>query len=196
MWRKKKCQKKLQELVKSDEYEVYFQDECHFKLTLTIIRTWFLTGSQPEIKSPTGRFKMSVFGALGINGQLILDQSEIFNAVTFQKFLEKIVLKATVGVNNDGKKRKILLVLDNARYHHAKIIQPWLEEMKDVIELFFLSPYSPDLNAIEMLWKKTRRAVTHNRFFESLDNLKYDLKMYWNQFAIVNKELKLLTAFI
>lgn len=131
MWRKKKCQKKLQELVKSDEYEVYFQDECHFKLTLTIIRTWFLTGSQPEIKSPTGRFKMSVFGALGINGQLILDQSEIFNAVTFQKFLEKIVLKATVGVNNDGKKRKILLVLDNARYHHAKIIQPWLEEMKD-----------------------------------------------------------------
>lgn len=196
MWRKKKCQKKLQELVKSDEYEVYFQDECHFKLTLTIIRTWFLTGSQPEIKSPTGRFKMSVFGALGINGQLILDQSEIFNAVTFQKFLEKIVLKATVGVNNDGKKRKILLVLDNARYHHAKIIQPWLEEKKDVIELFFLPPYSPDLNAIEMLWKKTRRAVTHNRFFESLDNLKYDLKMYWNQFAIVNKELKLLTAFI
>jgi transposase len=139
---------------------------------------------------------MSVFGALGVNGQLILEQSEIFNAITFQKFLEKIVIEATVGVNNNGCKKKILLVLDNARYHHAKIIQPWLENMKDVIELFFLPPYSPDLNAIEMLWKKTRRAVTHNRFFESLDNLKYDLKMYWNQFATVNEELKRLTAFI
>jgi DDE superfamily endonuclease len=172
---------------------VYFQDECHFKLTLTIIRAWFLKGSFPEIKSPTDRFKMSV---LGVNGQLILEQSAIFNAITFQEFLEKIVIQATVGVNNNGRKKKILLVLDNARYHHAKIIQPWLEEMQDVIELFFLPPYSPDLNAIEMLWKKTRRAVTHNRFFESLDNLKYDLKMYWNQFAMVNEELKLLTAFI
>ena len=139
---------------------------------------------------------MSVFGALGVNGQLILDQSEIFNAVTFQKFLEKTVIEATVGVNNYGRKKKILVVLDNAKYHHAKIIQPWLEEMKDVIELFFLPPYSPDLNAIEMLWKKTRRDVTHNRFFESLDNLKYDLKMYWNQFTNINDELKSLTAFI
>lgn len=196
MRQKKRCQKKLQEIVKSNDYEVYFQDECHFKLTLTIIRAWFLKGSFPEIKSPTDRFKMSVFGALGMNGQLILDQSDIFNAVTFQKFLEKIVFEATVGVNNNGRKRKILVVLDNARYHHAKIIQPWLEEMKDVIELFFLPPYSPDLNAIEMLWKKTRRAVTHNRFFESLDNLKYDLKMYWNQFTSINEELKALTAFI
>jgi transposase len=139
---------------------------------------------------------MSVFGALGVNGQLILDQSAIFNAITFQKFIEKILTEATVGINNNGRKKKILLVLDNARYHHAKIIQPWLKEMKDVIELFFLPPYSPDLNAIEMLWKKTRRAVTHNRFFESLDDLKYDLKMYWNQFATVNEELKTLTAFI
>jgi transposase len=105
-------------------------------------------------------------------------------------------LKQNLGINDFGKKRKILLVLDNAKYHHAKIIQPWLEEMKDILELFFLPPYSPDLNAIEMLWKKTRRAVTHNRFFESLDNLKYDLKMYWNQFYKINEELKLLTAFI
>lgn len=196
MRQKKRRQKKLQEIVKSNDYEVYFQDECHFKLTLTIIRAWFLKGSFPEIKSPTDRFKMSVFGALGMNGQLILEQSDIFNAVTFQKFLEKIVFESTVGVNNNGRKRKILVVLDNARYHHAKIIQPWLEEMKDVIELFFLPPYSPDLNAIEMLWKKTRRAVTHNRFFECLDNLKYDLKMYWNQFTSINEELKSLTAFI
>jgi hypothetical protein len=139
---------------------------------------------------------MSVFGAMGVNGQLITQQSDIFNAVTFKEFLEKITLEATVGTNDLGLKKKILLILDNARYHHAKLIQPWLEEMKDVIELFFLPPYSPDLNAIEMLWKKTRRAVTHNRFFESLDNLKYDLKMYWNQFAKINEVLKTLTAFI
>jgi transposase len=165
-------------------------------MTLTIIRAWFLAGTCPEIKSPTDRYKISVFGALSGNGQLITLQNEVFNAQTFQLFLEKLVFEAEVGSNKKGKKRKILLVLDNAKYHHAKLLQPWLEEMKDVLELMFLPPYSPDLNAIEMMWKKTRRNVTHNRFFESLDALRYDLQMYWSQFINPNEELKSLTAVI
>ena len=51
---------------------------------------------------------MSVFGALGMNGQLILEQSDVFNAITFQNFLEKVVLESTVGMNKNGKKRKVL----------------------------------------------------------------------------------------
>ena len=139
---------------------------------------------------------MSVFGAMGQNGQLIFSQSEVFNAQTFKDFLMLLVLYACVGVKSNGKKKKILLVLDNARYHHALLLQPWLESMSDVLELFFLPAYSPDLNAIEMLWKKTRRAVTHNRFYENIEKLKYDLSMYWNQFKKPSKNLSKLTAFI
>ena len=182
--------------MQSDEYEVYYQDEVHFKQTLTIIRAWFLSGIIPTIKSPSGRKKMSVFGAMGVNGQFIFQQSEVFNAITFQQFLEKLLMEAKVCKNKYGENKKILLVLDNAKYHHAKLIKPWLEQMDDVIELCFLPPYSPDLNAIEMLWKKTRRAVTHNRHFESIDSLMYDLRMYWSQFLNPNEELKLLTEFI
>ena len=155
-----------------------------------------MVGTCPEIKSPTDRFKVSVFGALGKNGQLITLQNEVFNAETFKLFLEKLLFEAEVGRNKTGKKKKILLILDNAKYHHAKLLQPWLKEMKDVLELMFLPPYSPDLNAIETMWKKTRRNVTHNRFFESLDNLCYDLKMYWLIFCKPNEILKPLTAFI
>ena len=86
--------------------------------------------------------------------------------------------------------------MDNAKYHYAKILQPWLEYVSEVLELFFLPPYSPDLNPIEMLWKKTRRNVTHNRFFESLQALCFDLKMYWSTFALPNDELQKLSAFI
>jgi transposase len=120
-------------------------------LTLSIIRAWFLAGSCPEIKSPVERFKVSIFGAMGVNGQLITYQNEQFNAATFQGFLETFLAEAQVGRTKEGKRKKLLLVLDNARYHHAKILQPWLESVSDVLELFFLPPYSPDLNAIEML---------------------------------------------
>lgn len=111
-------------------------------------------------------------------------------------FLNKLVNTAEVGFNKKGKKKKILLILDNAKYHHAILLKPWLKAMESKIELLFLPPYSPDLNAIEMFWKKTRRSVTHNRFFESLDCLCYDLQMYWSNYEKPNQELKTLTAFI
>jgi len=196
MKKRKPNQKKLQEKIASGDYEVFFEDECHFKLTLTIIRAWFLAGSHPEIKSPVDRFKVSIFGAMGRNGQLVTLENEKFDAETFQLFLSKLLLEAQVGRKTTGEKKKILLVLDNAKYHHAKILQPWLEQVEEVLELFFLPPYSPDLNPIEMLWKKTRRNVTHNRFFESLQALCYDLKLYWGMFALPNDELMKLSAFI
>jgi transposase len=34
------------------------------------------------------------------------------------------------------------------------------------LEVFPLPKYSPELNAQERLWHYTRRAATHNRFFE------------------------------
>jgi len=196
MKKRKSSQKKLQEKIASNDYEVFFEDECHFKLTLTIIRAWFLAGSCPEIKSPADRFKVSIFGAMGRNGQLITLENDTFNAETFRLFLMKLLLKAETGRKKDGRKKKILLVLDNARYHHAKILQPWLNEVSDLLELFFLPPYSPDLNPIEMLWKKTRRNVTHNRCFNSIQALCYNLKQYWIQFDKPNDELMKLSAFI
>ena len=178
--------------MKTGDYELFYEDECHFKLTLSIIRAWFLSGTQPEIKSPVDRFKVSIFGAMGKNGQLITLENELFNAETFRMFLDKLTRDAHVGIKKDGSRKKILLVLDNAKYHHAKILHPWLEDVSDVLELFFLPPYSPDLNAIEMLWKKTRRNVTHNRFFK----LCCDLKLFWTQFDKPIQKLSKLPAFI
>jgi len=37
---------------------------------------------------------------------------------------------------------QMVLVLDNARYHHAKAIQTWLKEHRKMLALDFLPPYS------------------------------------------------------
>jgi transposase len=47
--------------------------------------------------------------------------------------------------------QKVFLILDNLRVHHAKVLQPWLAHYKDLIELFFIPSYSPDLNPDELL---------------------------------------------
>jgi len=58
----------------------------------------------------------------------------IFNAETFLLNLNNIV-----GSKKRGK--KIILILNNARYHHATMIQPWLKRNSKKIQLFFLPPY-------------------------------------------------------
>ena len=187
--KKKLARKKLHEIALSDKYDIYFEDECHFKLTLTLTRAWFLRGIVPRIKSPTGRYKLNVYGAMGYNGQLIIKDTEKFDADSFKQLLETILNKAKTD-------KKILLVLDNARYHHAKKLNDYIESIKDRLELFFLPAYSPEINAIEMLWKKTRRAVTHNRYFISLKEMSDELFLFWEKFDLPNDRLSKLYAFI
>ena len=126
---------------------------------------------------------------MGRNGQLIILSEENFDADSFKRFLENILEK----VKTD---KKILLVLDNARYHHAKKLKEYINSIKDRLELFFLPAYSPDINAIEMCWKKTRRGVTHNRYFSTLKEMENELQNFWNRFKEPNEELAKLCAYI
>jgi transposase len=126
---------------------------------------------------------------MGYNGQLMIRVEEIFDANSFQRFLASIL-------ENAKTNKKILLVVDNARYHHAKILKEYLDSIKDRLELFFLPAYSPDINAIEMLWKKTRRGVTHNRYFATLKEMSEKLLEFWSRFSEPNDELAHLCAFI
>jgi hypothetical protein len=56
--------------------------------------------------------------------------------------------------------KKIFLILDNLRVHHAKIVQQWLAENSDKIEVFYLPSYSPELNPDELLNADLKQRVT------------------------------------
>jgi transposase len=51
----------------------------------------------------------------------------------------------------------LAVILDNASIHKAKAIQPILAHLKQQgLTLYFLPPYSPELNRIELLWHKMK----------------------------------------
>jgi hypothetical protein len=70
-----------------------------------------------------------------------------------------------------ARKRRLVLILDNARYHHARILQPFLAERRHILSLSVLPPYSPELNPVERVWKLARRLCTHNQYFPQLSDL-------------------------
>jgi transposase len=149
----------------------------------------------PEEKDPIvhhapTRKSMALFGAVSSKtGEMVSLDTQIFNAATFQLFLNKIVRRKKRG-------KKIILVLDNARYHHATMIQPWLKTNRQKMQLLFLPPYSPDLNNIERVWKMTRRICTHNRYFKNLDDLLRVVKQQMKSWSKPNETLRKLCCII
>jgi len=143
------------------------------------------------LPSPVGNDKVSIAGAVSQEtGMLFILTASKFNAVSFERFLQKFLKKRT-----RRKKKKAFQFLDNARYHKAHELKDYLEEVKDRLELLFLPPYSPDLNPIEMVWRETRRNVTSNRYFGSLAEQKQKLLDYWAKYEEGSDELAKLTAF-
>jgi len=183
--------KKLSELSRQDGIDLWLEDECHFQQHGSRHSMWV----PPEIKDPVllhapTRKKQGVFGAVQPRtGQLVTQFEDTFNALTFQSFLEHVLrYKKPVAL--------MVIVLDNARWHHAKLIQPWLFKHRHKIRLEFLPPYSPELNHIERVWKLTRRLCTHNRYFPNLNDLTQAVSQQFTAWMKPNNTLRRLCAVI
>ena len=98
-------------------------------------------------------------------GRLVTQFEKKFNAMIFQSFLENLL--EHVG----SRGRLTVILLDNARYHHATLLKPFLQQYRKRLRLEFLPAYSPKLNPIERVWKLTRRLCTHNEYFPNLTAL-------------------------
>lgn len=163
---KKRLLKKLDKLTRKQDIELWSLDECHFQQHGSRISMWV----PPENKDPVllmapTRKSVSLFGAVNLSSGKFRTRFEArFDALAFKKFLEYLL-------RSRAHNKKIVLLLDNARYHHAKILEPFLAKRKKQIKLLFLPAYSPDLNPIERVWKLTRRLCTHNRYFEKINEL-------------------------
>ena len=149
----------------------------------------------PEIKDPVvrhfpGRKSVGYFGAVRLRDGLFVAMREPdkFNAQSFHNFMEKLlVVGSTAG-------RKMVLITDNAKYHHAKLHREWREEHANRFVLYFLPPYSPDLNPVERVWKLIRRICLHNRYFHTLKEIEEVVENQFLQWSLVSDTLRKLCA--
>jgi transposase len=92
------------------------------------------------VKASSGRKRRNIQGARDLEiYQFTVEEGEQINAQTTQQMLEKLE-------RNTPTKAAIHVFLDNARYHHAKISQPWLEGSMRRVKLHFLPPYVTQSN--------------------------------------------------
>ena len=110
-------------------------------------RVWSFTKPTKRVAI---RVKTHAIGFYAINGNSVIDFPESQKAIDLCKFLERI--------REANPKGRIVIVMDNFRSHHAKIVNEKANELN--MSLIFLPPYSPDLNPIEFIWKSIKKIVT------------------------------------
>ena len=145
---------------------------------------WGKVGDQPKIMAKQkGRERKTAMGSYNYDtGQITVSFHEKGNYKTFKKHLKKVL-------RIYRKHSKIILVLDNVRYHHAKLLKKWLSN-KPKLELVYLPPYSPNLNPIERAWWYMRKKITHNRFIQTMEERQAAFWKMFSHFQKPNRELR------
>jgi transposase len=128
---------------KNEGAGIWWGDETGLRSRSYTGKSYSPRGKTPVTKGSGKYFGCNLISALTNRGELAFMVFEgKFNAAVFLDFMNRLVKQAG---------RKIFLILDNLRVHHAKVLRPWLEEHAAEIELFFIPSYSPDLNPDEIL---------------------------------------------
>ena len=148
-----------------------FEDESMIRDYQAIQKTWFIKGQQKKILTYGKHAGVKLMGILNYEtGCIYCEEHEKYDAEVFLQFLKNTLSQYPTG--------KIVMVLDNARIHHAKLIQPFLGENAHRLTLMFLPPYSPNLNLIEGLWGWLKSNVVNNVFFSKVDEIRIAISSF------------------
>ncbi len=154
----------LKKLLEGDITTILFEDESMIRDYQAIMKTWFPKGKQRIIPTYGKHEGVKLVGLLDYEtGHVYVEEHKKYDAEVFLQFLKNVLSQYPNG--------KTVIILDNARIHHAKLLKEFLDKNKDCLELVYLPPYSPNLNKIEELWGWLKDSVINNVFFHSREEI-------------------------
>jgi transposase len=140
-----------------------FQDEGRFGRISTPRRCWAPRGMRPDVPCQIVReYTYAYVAASPHDGAM---DSLILPHVSEQAM--SIFLRE---VSDRHQDEFILMVMDGAGWHKAKALS-----VPDNMALFFLPPYSPQLNPVEHIWESIRENGFRNQVFNSIEAVENQL---------------------
>jgi len=180
--------RRFRELTAQTEAPVYFADAVHPTHNSSPAYGWIRRGGERELVANSGRQRLNLHGALNAGtNEVIVQRVESVNA---QATVE--LLKAIDGANPSAP--HIHLIVDNAGYYHAQAVSEYLASGASRIRLWFLPPYSPNLNLIERVWKFFRKKVMNNRYYATFREFTEEALMFFECLSDYADELRTLLA--
>jgi transposase len=128
---------------KAEKAIIYWGDEVGLSNQENYQRGFAPKGHPPVLEVAAKRERINMLSAITNQGKV---RFMIFHDSMNQQKLIEFMRRMIKDIP-----QKIFLLLDNLKVHHGRIVREWLEKHKNRIEVFYLPPYSPELNPDEYL---------------------------------------------
>jgi transposase len=124
--------------------EIYFGDEAGVRSDCHAGTTWGIKGQTPVVHTSGQRSSVNMISVVSARGHLrfMLTKGKV-NGLVFTEFLKRLM---------HGAARRVFLILDGGSYHHSRPVKDYVASLDGKLRLFFLPPYSPQLNPDEQVW--------------------------------------------
>jgi transposase len=143
---------------------VVFADEASVRTDYHAGTTWAPVGQTPVVGATAVRHAVKMVSAIGRRGEISFMVHEgSMDAELFIEFLEAVL---------HDFETPVFLIVDGASVHKANIVKEFVKSTEGRLELFFLPPYSPELNPDEWVNKN----VKHDKIARAVPLTRDDLK--------------------
>lgn len=179
----KQLYEKLRDNLPANEASM-FGDGVHPSHNVHATKAWVKKGQDKQIPTNTGRKRLNINGVLDIETmETVTYFSDTINAEETVHLFDKI--QATY-----PHKRKIHLILDNARYYKNKYIAAYLRKRKCRIKLIFLPAYSPNLNFIERLWHFMKKYIIGIKRWDTFKDFEAHIHDFFDNIKDYEQQLR------
>ncbi|OFZ39631.1 MAG: hypothetical protein A2504_14595 [Bdellovibrionales bacterium RIFOXYD12_FULL_39_22] len=72
------------------------------------------------------------------------------STTVFLEFLKRLLV---------GSKKKIFFIVDGHSIHRSKKVKEFISKQNNRMEIFYLPPYSPELNPDELAWNTLKNGI-------------------------------------
>ena len=128
---------------KAEGATIYWADETAVAEDGHWLRGYAPAGQTPVLVAPSKRHGLSMVSAISNQGLVRFEFiEEAMNTDLFIGFMARLIA---------DNRQKVFLILDNLKVHHATLVTAWLAEREDRIDVFYLPPYSPEINPDDYL---------------------------------------------
>jgi transposase len=170
---------KLKTNLPKDE-EIYFMDAVHPEFQSQAVCGWIKKGETKTLATTNKQFRLHFIGAIALtNMRVVAREYETVNAENMVKFFKDLEFASEA--------TRIHIICDNGRANKNKMIQEYLKTSK--IEIHYLPAYSPNLNAIERLWKIMREYTTYNKCYKAFEEFEKAIRGFFEGIPKINEVL-------
>lgn len=133
----------IRKRAKKENAAIFWEDESGLSSENIAGKSYGLKGKTPVVKKTGKRFRCNMISAISNGGKLYFNLfDEKFDSDVFIQFLKKLCRESD---------RKVFVITDRHPVHKSKKVATWLTQNKNMIEMYFLPGYCPELNPDELL---------------------------------------------